>query len=60
MSDVSSICNAEILPKRLRDELQDTFKNGRIIGKAIIEEDRAEIEFAYGLSSNKLEKNGND
>jgi hypothetical protein len=54
--DVRSICNAEILSKRLRNELQDTFKNGRIIGKAIIEDDRAEIEFAYGLSSNKLEK----
>lgn len=54
--DVSSICNAEILSKRLRNELQDTFKNGRIIGKANIKDDRAEIEFAYGLNSNKLEK----
>ena len=54
--DVSSICNAEILPKRLRNKLQDTFKNGRIIGKTIIKEDSVEIEFAYGLNSNKLEK----
>lgn len=54
--DVNSICYAEMLPKKGKQELEEMFKNGRIIGKPVIKEKTAEIEFAYGLSSNKLEK----
>jgi TolA-binding protein len=56
--DVNSICYAEILSKKRKKELEDMFKNGRIIGKPVIKENTAEIEFAFGLSSNKLEKMG--
>jgi|TARA_B110000116_G_C16648432_1_gene496169 hypothetical protein len=56
--DVSSICYAEILSEKRKKELQDMFKNGRIIGEPVITENTAKIEFAYGLSSNKLEKMG--
>jgi TolA-binding protein len=56
--DVNSICYAEMLSKKRRKELEDMFKNGRIIGESVIKENTAEIEFAFGLSSNKLEKMG--
>jgi hypothetical protein len=56
--DVSSICYAELLSEKRKKELQDMFKNGRIIGEPVITENTAKIEFAYGLSSNKLEKMG--
>ncbi|KGL63797.1 DUF4878 domain-containing protein [Polaribacter sp. Hel1_85] len=56
--DVNQICYAEMLSKKHKEELENMFKNGRIIGETIIKEDRAEIEFAFGLSSNKLEKMG--
>ncbi|GAB7258321.1 hypothetical protein [Polaribacter sp. OB-PA-B3] len=57
-SDVNSICYAEMLSKERKKELQDSFKNGRIIGKPVIKDNIAEIEFAYGVSSNRLEKMG--
>jgi hypothetical protein len=47
-----------MLSKKRKKELQDMFKNGRIIGEPVITENTAKIEFAYGLSSNKLEKMG--
>tara|TARA_R110001632_G_scaffold40790_1_gene102324 strand:+ start:821 stop:1525 length:705 start_codon:yes stop_codon:yes gene_type:complete len=53
---VNQICYAEMLSKKQKKELENMFKNGRIIGKTIIKEYTAEIEFAFGLSSNKLEK----
>ena len=56
--DVKSICYAEILSEKRKKELQDMFKNGRIIGETVITVNTAKIEFAYGLSSNKLEKMG--
>jgi hypothetical protein len=56
--DVNQICFAEMLPKKGKQELVDMFKNGRIIGEIKIDNDRAVVEFAYGLSSNKLEKMG--
>ena len=56
--DVKSICYAEILSEKRKKKLQDMFKNGRIIGETVITVNTAKIEFAYGLSSNKLEKMG--
>lgn len=56
--DVNSFCYAEMLSEKRKKELQDSFKNGRIIGKPVIKENTAVIEFAYGLSSKKLEKMG--
>ena len=54
--DVKFICYAEMLQKKERQELINMFKNGRIIGGIKINEDKAVVEFAYGLSSNSLEK----
>jgi hypothetical protein len=55
-TDVNSICYAEMLSKKGKEQLQKMFKNGRIIGEPIIKQNIAKIEFAFGLSSNKLEK----
>jgi hypothetical protein len=53
---VNSICYAEMLSKKRKKELQDMFRNGKIIGKPFIEKNTAEIEFAFGLNSNKIKK----
>lgn len=55
-SDVNQICYAELLSDERKGELKREFENGRIIGKPKIDSDRAEVEFAFGPSSNKLEK----
>ncbi|MDT0647763.1 hypothetical protein RM545_13770 [Zunongwangia sp. F260] len=55
-SDVNYICYAEILLEQGKKELIANFSNGRIIGESKIENDRAEIEFAYGPNSDRLEK----
>jgi hypothetical protein len=56
--DVNQICFAEMLRKKEKQRLIDMFINGRIIGDIKINGNSAIIEFAYGLSSNKLEKMG--
>jgi hypothetical protein len=57
-SDVNIICNAELLSEKRKKDLQDMFKNGRIIGEPVITKNTAVIEFAYGLSSSYLKKMG--
>lgn len=57
-SDVNRICYAEMMMKKQQEELITAFENGRVIGEAKITGDRAEVEFAYGASSNRLEKMG--
>ena len=54
--DAKFICYAEMLQKKERQELINMFKNGRIIGEVQIDKNKAIVEFAYGLSSNNLEK----
>jgi hypothetical protein len=56
--DVNRICNIELLSEKHLQEFKSSFENGRIIGEAKIEGDRAKVEFAYGTSSNKLEEMG--
>jgi hypothetical protein len=56
--DVSRICNIEMLPEKMKQVFKISFENGRIIGEAKIEGDRAKIEFTYGISTNMLEEMG--
>jgi hypothetical protein len=56
--DVNQICMAEMLTKKQKAEFQNMFKNGRIIGDPFFIGDNVQIEFAFGPSSNKLEKMG--
>ncbi|OUR97964.1 hypothetical protein A9Q86_15360 [Flavobacteriales bacterium 33_180_T64] len=55
-SDVNQICYAELLSGERKKELKSEFEKGRIIGTPKIDVDKAEIEFAFGPSVNKLEK----
>lgn len=55
-SDTRAICYTEMLPQSEQDKFIQNFENGRLIGKAIIKGDRAVVEFAYGQSSDRLEK----
>ncbi|GAK94319.1 hypothetical protein JCM19298_1447 [Nonlabens ulvanivorans] len=54
--DVNQICYAEIMTGIQQAELKREFENGRVIGKAKIIGDKAEVEFAFGASSNRLER----
>ncbi|WP_296385902.1 hypothetical protein [Winogradskyella sp.] len=55
-SDVNQICYAEMLMEKQQEDLKREFENGRVIGKAKINGDKAELEFAFGASANRLEK----
>ena len=55
-SDVNQICYAEMMMENQRAKLKKEFQNGRVIGKALINGDKAEVEFAFGSSANRLEK----
>lgn len=55
-SDVNQICYAEMIMEKQKAELKREFENGRVIGKAKINGDEAEVEFAFGASANRLEK----
>ncbi|MTE27674.1 DUF4878 domain-containing protein [Winogradskyella ouciana] len=55
-SDVNQICYAEMLMEKKQADLKREFENGRVIGKAKINGDKAEVEFAFGASANRLEK----
>ena len=57
-SDVNQICYAEMMMEKQQANLKAEFENGRIIGKAVINGDKAEVEFAFGPSANRLEKMG--
>ena len=54
--DTRSICLVEMQPIEMQNRFIESFKNGRIIGDPKIENDIAEIEIAFGPSSNRLEK----
>ena len=56
--DVNRICNAEMLSEKRKQELKSAFENGRIIGEVKIEGNKAKVEFAYGMSANRLEEMG--
>lgn len=53
-SDAYNICLIEVYPKEKKQDFIDTFKNGRIMGAPKIEGNKAKVEIAYGISSNKL------
>ncbi|KGK30522.1 DUF4878 domain-containing protein [Cellulophaga sp. E6(2014)] len=55
-SDVNQICYAEMMMENQQAKLKKEFQNGRVIGKALINGDKAEVEFAFGASANRLEK----
>lgn len=55
-SDVNQICYAEMLIEKQQADLKKEFENGRVIGKAQVNGDKAEVEFAFGPSANRLEK----
>ena len=55
-SDVNQICFAEMMMENQQANLKAEFENGRVIGKAVIKGDIAEVEFAFGPSANRLEK----
>jgi len=55
-SDTQGLCYTGILPQSDQDRFIKNFKNGRIIGKSITNGNEAEVEFAFGQSSNRLEK----
>lgn len=55
-SDVNRICYAEMMMQKQQANLKAEFENGRIIGEPKIDGDKAEVEFAFGPSANRLEK----
>ena len=55
-NSVNSFCYAEILMEKEQNDLKSEFENGRVVGKAKIKGDKAEVEFAFGPSANRLEK----
>ena len=55
-SDVNQICYAEMLMEKQKTDLKREFENGRVIGKAKVNGDKAEVEFVFGASANRLEK----
>jgi vacuolar-type H+-ATPase subunit I/STV1 len=54
-SDVNQICYIEIRSDEKKQELKREFENGRVMGETKVKADRAEVEFAFGPSSNKLQ-----
>jgi len=57
-SDVDQICYAEMMMQKQQANLKAEFENGRVIGEPKIDGDKAEVEFAFGPSANRLEKMG--
>ncbi len=57
-SDSKGICYTEMLPEAGRNRFIENFEEGRIIGEPVIKGDIAEVEFAFGKGSNRLEKMG--
>lgn len=55
-ADTRGLCYVGMLPYSEQNKFIENFKNGRIIGKPIINGDKAEVEFAFGQGSNRLEK----
>lgn len=55
-SNVNYVCYAGLMLEQGKNELIANFSSGRIIGEPKIQDDRAEIEFAYGPNSDRLEK----
>lgn len=55
-SDSGSFCYFQMMPQVGRKEMIERIENGRIMGDAIIEDDKASIEVAIGKSSNELVK----
>ncbi|MFH6985278.1 hypothetical protein [Marinoscillum luteum] len=53
--DVAQIGFIEIFPEDSRSKFREMFKKGRIMGEPKVSNDTAEIEIAYGGSSNRLE-----
>ncbi|MDF0716545.1 hypothetical protein PY092_10330 [Muricauda sp. 334s03] len=56
--DVRGICLVEMQPKEMQNKFAESFKNGRIMGEAKIENETAKIEIAFGPGSDKLETVG--
>lgn len=54
--DVKSICYAELFMEQRKKDLTENFGAARIMGKPKIKENNAVVEFAFGPSSNRLEK----
>ena len=54
--EMLGMCMIEMLPDNAQQEWVNNFENGRVIGNPVIQDDHAEVEIAYGPSSNKLEK----
>lgn len=54
--DVKSICYAELFMQQRQRDLKENFGTARIMGKPKIKGNNAEVEFAFGPSSNRLEK----
>ncbi|MFH4963669.1 hypothetical protein V8G69_01580 [Gaetbulibacter sp. M235] len=54
--EIRRICLVEMQPEEMQDQFVEAFENGRIMGDPKIENDIAELEVAFGPSSNKLEK----
>ncbi|HAT69515.1 MAG TPA: hypothetical protein DCS22_03360 [Flavobacteriaceae bacterium] len=52
--ETNGICYAEMIPA-MDEQVAEQFGNGRIIGQAKINGNKAEIEFAFGPSSSRLE-----
>jgi hypothetical protein len=55
-SNVNQICYAEMMMEDRQSELKRNFENGRVIGKAKITGNNAEVEFVFGERANRLEK----
>lgn len=55
-NDVNYFCYAEMLTKKMQNNLKRDFENARIIGEPKIVGDKAEVEIAFGRSTNQLEK----
>ena len=54
--DARGICLVEMQPTEMQNQFVVAFENGRIMGEPKIENETAEIEIAFGPSSNRLEK----
>lgn len=55
-SDAKGICYIEMSPLETKAMFIDNFRNGRIIGEPTISGSMAEVEIAFGPSTNRLEK----
>ncbi len=54
--DTRGICLIEMQPTEMQNQFVESFENGRIMGNPKIENETAEIEIAFGPSSDRLEK----